>query len=210
MKGLILKDLYLLKKYCRGFLIVIAAFLAAMMFSNSQNEGLFYSLYPCIFCSMVPITLLVYDERSRWNQYSAVMPYTKAQLVSSKYIIGLIVQAAVIPLIAALQAVSMVRRGEFVFGDYMTMLFTDIVISFIIPSVCLPLVFKYGTEKGRIIYFIIVAVLSSAVTAVNLIKIEKQVTISFSGFMPFIVLAAVGIYVLSWYLSIVFYKKRED
>lgn len=210
MKGLILKDLYLLKKYCRGFLIVIAAFLAAMMFSNSQNEGLFYSLYPCIFCSMVPITLLVYDERSRWNQYSAVMPYTKVQLVSSKYIIGLIVQAAVIPLIAALQAVSMVRRGEFVFGDYMTMLFTDIVISFIIPSVCLPLVFKYGTEKGRIIYFIIVAVLSSAVTAVNLIKIEKQVTISFSGFMPFIVLAAVGIYVLSWYLSIVFYKKRED
>lgn len=210
MKGLILKDLYLLKKYCRGFLIVIAAFLAAMMFSNSQNEGLFYSLYPCIFCSMMPITLLGYDERSRWNQYSAVMPYTKAQLVSSKYIIGLIVQAAVIPLIAALQAASMVRRGEFVFGDYMTMLFTDIVISFIIPSVCLPLVFKYGTEKGRIFYFIIVAVLSSAVTAVNLVKIEKQITINTAGFMPFIVFAAVGIYVLSWYLSIVFYKKRED
>ena len=64
MKGLLLKDFYMAAKYCRA----------------------------CLLCGMIPVNLLAYDERSRWLEYSGTLPYTKAQIVSGKYLVGIIVQ----------------------------------------------------------------------------------------------------------------------
>ena len=36
-----------------------------------------------------------------------------------------------------------------------------------------------------------------------------QMELSFGGFLPLVFLLGIGIYALSWYLSIVFYRKRE-
>ena len=38
---------------------------------------------------MMPMTLLAYDQNSRFSAYSAALPVTKEQLVGGKYLIGL-------------------------------------------------------------------------------------------------------------------------
>ena len=38
---------------------------------------------------MMPMTLLAYDQASKFSEYSAALPVTKEQLVGSKYIVGL-------------------------------------------------------------------------------------------------------------------------
>ncbi len=38
---------------------------------------------------MMPMTLLAYDQNSRFSDYSGVLPVTKEQIVGGKYIIGL-------------------------------------------------------------------------------------------------------------------------
>lgn len=63
MKGLLLKDWYMMKKYCRAYLLIAVVFIAVSLFSN---DNMFFVFYPCLLCGMIPVNLLAYDERSRW------------------------------------------------------------------------------------------------------------------------------------------------
>lgn len=209
MKGLLLKDWYLLKKYFKSYLFVIAAFLVITFFSADDEMGWTFSLYPCLICSMVPVSLLGLDEKSKWNKFSAVMPYTRSQLVSSKYLIGLIAQTAVIMFFAVMHLVVMVGNDEFDFGQYMTILLADFVVSIILPTVWLPLIFKFGIEKGRIFYLILIGVAGAAVASLGFVDIDPNTQINLSAIVYVLAVVTVALYALSWYISIVIYKKKE-
>ena len=119
MKGLLLKDLYMMKKYCKSYLLITVVFIAV---SFASSENLFFTFYPCLLCGMIPVNLLGYDERSRWLQYSETMPYTKGQIVSGKYLIGLGTQIAVLLITGIAQAIRMSVSGTFVLLEYLRML----------------------------------------------------------------------------------------
>ena len=93
MKGLLLKDWYMTKKYCRYYLFLIIGFIILSMMSSGN---MFFVFYPCVLCGMIPVNLLGYDERSRFTEYAGTLPYTKTQIVSAKYLIGLFAQIAII------------------------------------------------------------------------------------------------------------------
>lgn len=116
MKGLLLKDFYMATKYCKSYLFVLVAFLAA---SCCGKTSMFFCYYPCMIFGLIPVNMLSYDERSKWNVYSAALPYSKAQIVSGKYIIGIAAQLAVIIITAATQAVKMQITDTFVLSEFM-------------------------------------------------------------------------------------------
>ena len=93
MKGLFLKDWYMMKKYCRAYIVIAAVFIAVSVVSD---DNMFFVFYPCMLCGMIPVNLLGYDERSHWVQYSGSLPYTKTQIVSAKYLIGLFAQVTTV------------------------------------------------------------------------------------------------------------------
>ena len=78
-------------------------------------------------------------------------------------------------------------------------------------SVINPLTFKYGTIKGRALYYVCLAVLS--VVGVFLFTMlgrgRSLFSLDFPMVVPLIFIASALVYALSWYLSVVFYKKRE-
>ena len=207
MKGLILKDLYMVKKYCRNSLILCVIFIAISLVSNAN---LFFIFYPCMICGMIPITLLAYDEKSKWLQYSATMPYTKAQIVSGKYIVGLVGQVSMIIITGVAQAVRMNMQGSFIFKEYLVLMMLLLIMSFVSSSMCLPFMFKLGVEKGRAAYYCMIGLVcaGSVVSSTYLLK-DAIETLEINSILPILCLASVGIYFLSWYMSIVFYKKRE-
>ncbi len=207
MKGLLLKDFYMTVKYCRMTLLISALFLTLSFFSETS---LFFLFYPCMVCGLIPTTLLAYDERSRWLQYSMTMPYTQTQIVSSKYLIGLMAQTLMLLVIAVVQAIKMSTGSGFVLGDYLVTLMMVMVLSLLSSSISLPFIFKLGVEKGRLAYYVMVGVvcgLGAAATA--LLNGETQQPVALGSVLPVLCLFAAGIYALSWYLSIVFFKKRE-
>ena len=104
MKGLLLKDWYMMRKYCRIYLVICLGFL---FLSLMDSENMFFVFYPCLLTGIVPVNLLAYDERSRWLQYSGTLPYTRAQIVSGKYLIGLLIQAAVLSATGIVQSIRM-------------------------------------------------------------------------------------------------------
>ncbi len=207
MKGLILKDLYMMKKYCRSYLIIAILFIALSFVGNSN---LFFIFYPCMLCGMIPVNLLGYDERSRWLQYSETMPYTKTQIVSGKYIIGLGTQVAMLTVTGIAQAIRMSIENTFDLKEYAILMMLLLIIASITSSISLPFMFKLGVEKGRIAYYFMIGVVcAGSVVSSSLLFKEMQSEIPLNWILPVICLVGIGIYALSWYLSVVFYKKRE-
>ncbi len=206
MKGLLLKDLYMIKKYCRLQLLFVVFILAGSLVTNN----VFFIFYPCLISGIIPVTLLSYDELSKWNEYSYALPYKKSQIVSVKYIIGILAQILVFIISGIIQAVKMNIDGIFVLNNFLVIMATLLAISFLMPSVTLPFMFKLGAIKGRIAYIIVIFVYFAGVGVFSSFLVDGYIKIiSFSGIITIVCLAVIALYALSWRLSIAFYKKRE-
>ena len=138
MKGLLLKDILTLYKQTKIILLLMVVFACI--------PGLPTSAFAVFYGAMMPITALAYDERSKWDELAAMMPYTAKAIVGSKYALGLLLIGSISLLSAASQVVvSVVQHVP---------LNTETLIS--IPLVaCGALLFRLGVEKGRIIYILL-------------------------------------------------------
>jgi len=207
VKGLLLKDWYMMKQYCRYYLFCAAGF---TILSVMSAGNMFFVFYPCLLCGMIPVNLIGYDERSRWVQYSGTMPYTKAQVVSGKYLIGLFTQLTILLVMGVAQAAKMIIAGDFVFGDFAVLMLLMLIVSTLTSSISLPFIFKLGVEKGRTAYYVMIGfVCGASVLASSLFKGQLGIEIKPNLVLAILAVVGIGIYIFSWYMSIVFYKKRE-
>ena len=211
MKGLLLKDFYQVIRYCRSYLLICLVFLGLSLFAPDSNA--FFTVYPCLLASMIPVTLISYDTASRWEVMSLTLPYSRFQLVTAKYLVGLLCEMAVLLLTVLCQGLNMAAAGVFSateLGELGATLFT---ISLLLPALMLPLIFKLGVEKGRTLYLAGIGVLM-AVCGIGYAQIAETGNpfhISISPIAPAVALPFLSIilYVISWRLSIRFYEKRD-
>lgn len=150
MKGLLLKDLLTLVKQCRIYLIMIVVLTLVPELSLSN--------FSIVYAAMLPITALAYDERSKWDYLAIMMPYKTKSIVFSKYLIGylMIVVTAILSALARF-GVSVVKRVPF----DMEFLYAQVLVvclACIFLAINLPIMFRFGVEKGRIAFFLVVGV----------------------------------------------------
>ena len=196
-----------MKKYCRAYLFIAIVFVAISLVSN---DNMFFVFYPCLLCGMIPVNLLGYDESSRWVQYSGTMPYTKTQIVSGKYLIGLLAQLTMLVATGIAQAAKMIIAGSLALGDFAVLMLLMLTVSMLTSSISLPFIFKLGVEKGRTAYYVMIGfVCGASVLASSLFRGQLGVEIKPNLVLAILAAIGIGIYIFSWYMSIVFYKKRE-
>ena len=205
MKGLLLKDLYMMKRYMRSYLLMMAVF---MGIAAMDPGNLFFVYYPCMLSGMVPTSLLGYDERSKWEMFAETLPCTRAQIVSVKYLLGVILQLVVLVLTAIVQGVVMLPTGDW--AGYLILLEMLVMLGCVSSSVTLPFMFRFGVEKGRMAYYVMIGlVCAGSSVAGSLFNSGIQYIPGTNVVMPLLMLAAMGVYARSWWLSIRFYEKRE-
>ncbi len=202
MKGLLLKDLYQIFRYCRAYLFMAVAFIAVSVF---QNDAMFV-LYPCVLGGMLPITLLAYDEKEKWEQYAGTLPVSRAQLVGTKYLLGFLIMAVLAVLLVAAQSLRMLMQNSFAVGQ-LTGLLSLLSGSLLAPAVVLPFVFRLGVEKGRIAYYVAIGI-ACGIIVFSVNNPRDSLSISAAG-QPLLVLASLALYAISWALSVAMYNKRE-
>ena len=221
MKGLIIKDLYQLAKYCRSFLIILVIFLAA---SAMNQNNWFFLFYPSLLCGMIPVTLLAYDERSHWDRYALSLPVTRRQIVTGKYVIGLGTILVSLLLSLALSAVRMGKTGSFSAGDLFSLGGAIFLSASLTASVTLPFMFKMGVEKGRVIYYVVIGAMTALIFLVSgaIPGMEQAGASAVTGTagtnaagassdIPAVLLFVLGLAAIavSRALSVKFYEKRE-
>lgn len=206
MKGLLLKDWYMSIRYCRAFLVLVGVFLVVSFF---ENDNFFFQLYPTMIASIIPMSLISYDERDRWTAYSGTLPYTRRQLVSAKYLIGLFFGAFSFLVSLAAFAVFMITSDTFSIESFLFIAVRLLVLGLIGPTFLLPFVFKFGAEKGRIIFYVMIGL--PCATGILLTGLGFQNALTQNNFIILLVMGvlSIGLYALSWNLSIYFYQKRE-
>jgi len=207
MKGLLLKDMYLALKHFKGYIVLVIMF---ALLSVAETENMFLIFYPCLLCGMMPVNLMAYDERSKWDVYTAVLPFTRAQIVASKYIFGLIGQGIILALVAISNMISMASSGGINWAYLSGVMGTLVMLSAIATAVPLPFIFRMGVEKGRMGYYVMIGLAAggSGVAAGifgNEISPDALPGMAF----PVMVLIGVAIYAASWWLSVRFYENRE-
>ena len=209
MKGLLLKDFYMAAKYCRTYLLIGIVFIA-VSFAGAESQNMFFVFYPCLLCGMSPVNLLAYDERSRWLEYSGALPYTKAQLVSAKYLVGVIAQGVMLLAVGIAQAVRMNLAGSFRLGEYGMIMALIFAMATITSSITLPFMFRWGVEKGRIAYYCMIGFVCAAGYLGSVFFTgSTRLAVSQGALMAILTLTGIAVYAASWLAAIALYQKRE-
>ncbi len=201
MKGLLIKDWKTLVKQTK-VMLAITALLACVPSTYMSAFALFYA-------AMLPVTALAYDERAKWDELAAMMPYTAKAIVGSKYVLGLML---VLPVLAlSILSRLLVHSTPIVSEDTMSLLITT-CLSLILMAINLPFMFRFGVEKGRLIYIVLTCVF--VITGVTYADKLADMVSGFETVMvttvPLLLLAAAVIaLLLSYVISVRVYRARR-
>lgn len=208
MKGLIWKDLTLVWKTYKTYVIITLVFLIAGNFSDNG----FISLYPAWVVGVIVMNLINMDERSGWDAYSAALPLSRAQLVSAKYLVMLVLSLGTALLYLLLQGGWTLWQGSGL-DAFLLRLPMILTVMLLWPAIMLPCVLKLGYSRGSTAYILVAGVLFGVLLggASLLDFVTGGGTAAFPRLallyaMP---LATAVLFGLSWLLSIRIYKKKE-
>ncbi len=205
MKGLIIKDLFMIVKNFKMYFL-LDAFFIIVAFVSPDNVA--FLAMPVLISGVIPITLLANDERSNWTKYLGTLPYSKAQIVSAKYLIGLLLQGAMCAVLYAVLLIHGAYYGTLSPAASAELVLEMFAAALLCPTVCLPFCFAFGTEKGRIVYMVTIGAISAAgIAFANSADISEGVEMP--EIPPFVWAVILAVYALSWLLSVVVYNKKE-
>ena len=213
MKGLLLKDAYQTWCYIRWIILVSIAMMLVGTFFMKEGSN-FFMLYGGLLLGMSPMTLLAYDQNSRFSAYCAALPVTKEQLVGSKYLIGLGAMALSELLSMAALAAAQLLWGTVTVQITVATLLQVAMLTLLGNMILLPLTYRFGYEKARYVYYLCIGVLASLMgIAVSSDEILLNSILPAHGslLLLVVVLAAVLVlYAASWRLSFAWYGKAEQ
>lgn len=230
MKGLLLKDAYILWKNAKSTLLICAVFLVSGFFSDDVS---FYTIFPCLILGMMPITLLSYDENDRWSAYAAALPLSRATVVKARYLMGLLLGALAAALCTAVIVLSAPEAGGVEWADGaalaseaaakgslasapMLTLGLLLAASLLPTALLLPFAYKWSVAKARVAYLILIGAMVGVASALVMNAGPDSISTSASGFdwSPFgagalLALVTLGLYALSCGVSIGIYRRRD-
>ena len=212
MKGLLLKDLFNLRRIMKQYFFVAALMFVWSVFLKNQ---MLFSMIMIMYSMMMLLTTMSFDESSQFNKYALTMPVTRRELAGEKYILMLLLMLAGVAVgfvgggilslfskggVSWLSAENLVSIAA-VSGVY--------VLGF---SVLLPMLFKYGVEKSRlllaIIYLLVFGVLYGTASFIR----QKGLVISENQIVVLAVLCIAfcfAVFAVSWFVSVRIMEKKE-
>ena len=213
MKGLLLKDAYQTWCYIRWIILVSVAMMLIGTFSMKEGSN-FFMLYGGLLLGMSPMSLLAYDQNSRFSAYSAALPVTKGQIVGGKYLIGLCGMALAELLSMAALAAAQLLWGTVTVQLTVATLLQVAILTLLGNIILLPLSYRFGYEKAKYVYYLCIGMLGGLMgitVSSGGILLNSILPAQGSLLVLVVVLAAVlALYAASWRLSVAWYGKAEQ
>ena len=216
MKGLIIKDLCVLKNQMKTLLLVLAFF---VIFSIINEDATFILFLVPFYMIMILITTFNYDEFNKWDSYCNSLPLSRKEIVKSKYI--LFNATSLIVLILGIIASFIIPN--FIENTTFESLFASIIgVAFgicLVISLLIPFYYKFGSSKGRIMLFlciVILALLIGMITSLDIFNNKELMNLLNSlnnlslGMITLLLIILTSIVMsISNYISVRIYKNKE-
>ena len=212
MKGLLLKDAYQMWYYTRWLILAAVAMMLVGVFYMKEGSN-FFMLYGGLLLGILPMTLLAYDQSGRFSAYSAALPVTKEQLVGGKYLIGLCGMVLAELLSMAALAAAQLLWGTVTVQITVATLLQVAMLTLLGNMILLPLAYRFGYEKAKYVYYLSIGMLASLMgyfvssgdSAYSILPAHGSLLV-----LAVVLAAVLGLYALSWRLSVAWYGKAEQ
>lgn len=220
--ALLKKDLYNLSSYKTSIIIIL---ILVPVFCISISDIQFIIPALTMMLGMIAISTFSYDDMSKANKYINAMPCTKKEVVRGKYILAImgILLGGVIGTIVTIvvgNIINIVNPSSDVVLNYQEIIInalTWMVGLFIIQNIQIPLLYKYGSEKSRIVMvmlmilagglIIFISPLISAIYNMANIQIPENLYTTIIGIG--LTVLVIVMYVISFKMSYKIYKNKE-
>ncbi|MBR0438529.1 MAG: ABC-2 transporter permease [Clostridia bacterium] len=153
MKGLLEKDLRLMISRKQSILI----FIVASIFVAFTMEGSFVVSYLTMLFTVIAISTLSYDEYDNGFAFLMTLPFSRKTYVREKYIFTLFAEiTAWIVSVILYYAVNMIKGVRLDLLSEAPVLLMYLPLLFLMACMMLPIQFRFGAEKSRTAYFIVI------------------------------------------------------
>lgn len=215
MKGMLIKDFSIIKMQSKLFVLLI---LIAILMAVTNNDVSIVIPYLMSVFSIFTINTIAYDDMDGGMTFLLTLPVKRKEYVFSKYILGvlLVVSSLLISQVIGLVFGNQIS-GNFVIMDNIRfgLMMMGGLLFFL--GLMLPLIFKYGPEKGRTVLFILVAALALIVYGfAELLKtrgidIEAMMSLYLNEITGplFFILIGLIVYIFSYFISKIIVEKKE-
>ncbi|MDN9295324.1 ABC-2 transporter permease [Clostridioides difficile] len=211
MKGLILKDLLNLKGNIKFILLLIIMF----GFMSSLGDGNVNNFIGVIIvlCTTMIVSTFSYDDLNKWDSYVLTMPINRNDIVLSKYLTMLIFSFIGV-LVSLIVSVTIgYFKNTLILNETLLINALILSISVCFGSLILPLIYKFGTERARLLMILcfLVPTLALLVFKSILENISSPISIeiilnTLVYSLPFV---AILLFVISYFISSKIYSKKE-
>lgn len=148
MKGLFRKDLYVLRGIGVIFILMDLVF--------SLIPDLRFFAFAAFYTVLLTLILMQADEQCKFDTLLPMLPVSRKQVVLETYIIGWGYIALLSTLAVSGQALLWSRMGRMaVDRAYLLLLCFDVCLALMMQGLVLPVLFRYGTTKGRLILMVV-------------------------------------------------------
>lgn len=208
MKNLVLKDVYALQSYMKtvGMMLVFFA-----VVTYSMDDPAFLAGMVILLTAMMPVTTFAYDQQAKWDTYSFTLPVSQKQLVGAKYALSFLLIVAGISLATMLNVVIMSIKGIELHMRSIVINNVSIgAIALLFLCVLLPLIYRFGVEKSRLLMMVLVAIPSILFITFNKMGIAlPAVTVSSTVVAVGALVVVTAATVASYYMSLRIYAKKQ-
>ena len=162
---------------------------------------------------MMPISSMSYDEAGQWYRYAFSLPIPRRTLVLSKYVLGFLVSLGGLVVSAVGNIIILaLTNGENALESWLTIIgFLELGVIFL--SIIIPILFKYGVEKGRL-FIVVIAVIPSLLVALLGSTLKTSGTLMPSAELLQAILYSsplftLAIFLISFRISVGICRKKE-
>ncbi len=202
MKGLIYKDVLLCFKNMRALFLLNIVYLVCGVFGEAAQ---FFLLFTCVMIGVQPMSLQSLDESYGWPRFAAALPVTRAQVVSARYLVSIFYMVLNWGVcVLALLIGHSINGLPLQIGAFLSL---AVPLSMSVPMLSLPILFRFGAQRGRLIYIVCISLVCGVMGAVGGVAGNLS-NVPHIG-LYWAPLIGAALYALSWQLSIWLYKRRE-
>ena len=188
MKALLLKDFYVLRKQMWVYAIIVLAW--------GVVPQAWLNLLAVVYGSIIPYSAMAYDQRSRWDKFTRMLPYSDQAAVMSRYVLsqGILSQLSI--------------PSAFFSALPLRILFVALCIGCLLLALNIPLMLRLGAEKARLVSALTTfLVFASAGALSGLADAESTAPVMLA--LPVLAVLAIIATAVSIPLSLKFYRENR-
>lgn len=207
MTGLILKDLFYLRRTGRA-LIALAAFYLVLFLTSSSEDAVSGGLSGVVtmLTVILSVNAFAYDELAKWRMYELSLPVSRNTTVLARYLLALIFSTGFTLLSLLFELISL--RG--LPPEALLPLWISWGAALLCCAVLFPAVYKFGTQKARLILIAVVLLPIMGAALLKNLSLPAPDEAALQLWLNLLPLLAAILFLLSFWLSCRICAKKED